>query len=99
LWWSGRRRASRAVVQQRLKTLKGRVENSSRQPTDLSKLGHKGSPLEKYLTATKKELLTLSREMVKKGVADDSDDDDDWEPVGVTLIRGIEDIAVKSQFK
>jgi hypothetical protein len=37
----------------------------------------KRSPLEKYLTATKKELLTLSQVIVKKGAADDDDDDDD----------------------
>jgi hypothetical protein len=56
---------------------RGELENSSRQPRDLTKLGQKGSPLEKYLSATKKELLTLSRGLVKKGVADDDDDDDE----------------------
>jgi hypothetical protein len=39
----------------------GELENSSRQPRDLTKLRQKGSPLEKYLTTSKKELLTLSQ--------------------------------------
>ncbi len=42
-------------------TRRGELENSSRQPRGLIKLGQKGSPLEKCFTATMKELLTLSR--------------------------------------
>jgi hypothetical protein len=41
----------------------------------LTKLGQKGSPLEKYLIATKKELLILSWGMVKRAVAYDDDND------------------------
>ena len=37
----------------------------------------KGSLQEKYFTANKKELLTLSRGVVKNGVADADDDNDD----------------------
>jgi hypothetical protein len=69
--------SSRAVTQWRPKTLKEKAGNSSRQPRDLTKLGQKGNPVEKYLTDTKKELLTLSQGMVKKGIADDNDDDGD----------------------
>ncbi len=37
----------------------------------------KRHPLEQYLAAKKKELLTFSRMIVKKGVADGDDDDDE----------------------
>ncbi len=62
----------------------------------------KGSPPEKHFTAKKKELLPLSRGELKKGVADDNDDDEtqsSQSQVHVTAFRGTEGLAVKSQFK
>jgi hypothetical protein len=52
---------------------RGELENSSRQPRDLTKLGQKAAP-RKYLTTKKKALLTLSRGMVMRGVPDDEDE-------------------------
>ncbi len=46
-------------------------------PVSLNQTREKGSLLEKYFTANKKEPLTLSRGMVKKGVADDDEYDDE----------------------
>jgi hypothetical protein len=51
-----------------------------------------GSPLEKYFTTNKKELLTLSQGNGEEEIADD-DDDDEWNQssqsqVHVTVIRG-----------
>jgi hypothetical protein len=48
--WSGR-----AVAQRRPKTLKGRAGKQLWQPRDLTELGQKGSPQEKYYWTRNKE--------------------------------------------
>ncbi len=55
--------------------LKGRAGQRLQAAQGLNQTRAKGSPLEKYLTTKKKELLTLSRGVVMKGVPDDGDDE------------------------
>jgi hypothetical protein len=56
------------------KTLKGRASKQLKAAMGLNQTRAKGSPPEKYLTATKKESLTLSRGMKMSRVADDDDE-------------------------
>ncbi len=67
-------RSGRAIAQQGPKTLKGRAGKQLQAARGLNQTRAKGSPLEKYCTTTQKELLTLSRGMMMRGVPDDDDE-------------------------
>jgi hypothetical protein len=60
-----------AIAQRRPKTLQGRAGNQLLAARGLNQTRAKGSLLEKYLTTIKKELLTLSRGVMMRGVPDD----------------------------
>ncbi len=65
--------SGRAITQQRLKT-QGESWKQLWAVRGLNQARAKGSALEKNLTATKKESLTLSRGMMMRGVADNNDE-------------------------